>query len=235
MPRLLVFLLAATVALGACQFPRDVEGTLDRVSGGVMHVGISESDPWVRTGGREPGGVEVELLKRFAATIDARIEWVEGSESDLMEALHGRKLDVVVAGLTRRSEWQRVAALTRPYLTTKVVIAAPDEALADELSEDLEGHRIAVEANSPEAAKLSMDTDAITREVPDPAKAGGPVAIDDFMLDELGLVATDAELDEHEHAMAVSPGENAFLVKLERFLLDREHEAAQILEREAKA
>jgi polar amino acid transport system substrate-binding protein len=220
------------VTLDGCQYPRDPEGTLDRVSGGVMHVGISESDPWVRTGASKPGGVEVELLERFARTIDARIEWVEGSESDLIEALEGRKLDVVAAGLDRRSEWQRVAALTRPYLTTKVVIAAPDEATADALSSDLGGRRIAVEANSPEASKLSQDTDAIPREVDDPAEVGGPVVVDDFMLDELGLVATDAELDEHEHCLAVSLGENAFLVKLERFLLDREHEASQILEQE---
>ena len=224
-----------SLVLGACQYPRDVEGTLDRVSGGVMHVGISESDPWVRTGGREPGGVEVQLLKRFARTLDARIEWVRGSESDLVEALHGRKLDVVAAGLNRRSEWQRVTALTRPYLTTKIVIAAPDEATADELSSDLGGRRIAVEANSPEAAKLSQDTDAIPREVEDPTKAGGPVVVEDYMLDELGLVATDAELDEHEHCLAVAMGENAFLVELERFLLDREHEAAQILEQETRA
>lgn len=233
--RKLLLLALVPLVLGACQYPRDVEGTLARVSGGVMHVGISESAPWVRSGGREPGGVEVQLLRRFARTIDARIRWVRGSESELIEALHGRKLDVVAAGLNRRSEWQRVAALTRPYLTTKVVIAAPDEQTADELSEDLEGHRIAVQANSPEAAKLSQDTDAITREVDDPEKARGPVVVEDFMLDELGLVATDAELDEHEHCLAVSMGENAFLVKLERFLLDREHEAAQILEQEARA
>lgn len=232
--RLLLLLVLVPTALAGCQFPRDVEGTLDRVRGGVMHAGISESDPWVRTGGQQPGGVEVELLRRFARSLDARIEWVEGSESDLMEALHGRKLDVVLAGLTRRSQWQQTVALTRPYLTTKVVIAAPDEQTAAELSEDLGGRRIAVEAHSPEASKLSQDTDAITREVADPADARGPVAIDDFMLDELGLVATDAELDEHEHAMAVSMGENAFLVALDRFLLDREAEASAILEREAR-
>lgn len=229
-----MLLILLALLLGACQYPRDVDGTLDRASGGVMHVGVSESDPWVRTGGSEPGGVEVELLKRFAATIGARIEWVEGSESDLIEALEGRKLDVVVAGLTRRSEWKRKAALTRPYLTTKVVVAAPDEQTADELSEDLGGHRVAVEANSPEAAKLSQKTDAIAREVPDPARAGGPVAIADFMLDELGLFATDAELDKHDHAMAVAMGENAFLVALERFLLGRDAEIARILEREAR-
>ena len=56
----------------------------------------------------------------------------------------------------------------------------------------------------------------------------------DYLLDDLDLVRTDAELDEHEHAMVVAMGENAFLVELERFLLDSESEAAQLLEREGK-
>jgi hypothetical protein len=38
----------------------------------VMHVGISESDPWVRTGGREPGGVEVQHRMGTAITGPSR-------------------------------------------------------------------------------------------------------------------------------------------------------------------
>jgi polar amino acid transport system substrate-binding protein len=236
-PKSVRWCVVATVCalLAGCEYPRDPEGTLDRVRGGVVRVGVAEVDPWVTLpAGRPPGGVEVELVRRFAATLGARVEWVEGSESELMEALHGRQLDIVLAGLTRRSEWQRVAALTRPYLTTQVVIAAPDRATAERLSRDLEGRRIAVEANSPEAAKLEEDTDVIVRPVDDLATAGGPMAVPDYLLDDLGLVRTDAELDEHEHAMAVSMGENAFLVALERFLLDREAEAAAILAREGR-
>jgi polar amino acid transport system substrate-binding protein len=228
-----LLLLAAVLAVG-CQYPRDPEGTLDRVRGGVMRVGVTHVDPWVKLDGGTPSGVEVELLERFARTIDAEVEWVEGSETELMEALHGRQLDVVVAGLTRRSEWQRVVALTRPFVAYEVVIAAPDEATADRLSEDLEGARIGVEAHSPEAAKLEEDTDAEVMPVDDIAAVDGPVAVPEYMLDDLGYVRTDAELDEHEHAMAVSMGENAFLVELERFLLDREAEAGALLEREGK-
>ncbi len=224
-------MLAAVLAAG-CQYPRDPEGTLDRVRGGVMRVGDPPADPGGTLDGNAPGGVEVELLQRFARSVDAEIEWVEGSESELMDALHGRQLDVVVAGLTRRSEWQRVAALTRPFVSYEVVIAAPDQATADRLSEDLEGARIAVEAHSPEAAKLEEDTDAEVMPVGDLAAVDGPVAVPEYMLDDLGYVRTDAELDEHEHAMAVSMGENAFLVELERFLLDRETEAKALLERE---
>jgi polar amino acid transport system substrate-binding protein len=228
-------LVLMTALLCGCQFPRDPEGTLDRVRGGVLRVGVTPADPWVRLNDSgPPTGVEVDLVRRFAKTLDARVEWVEGSETDLMEALHGRQLDIVIAGLTRQSEWRRHAALTRPYLTTQVVIAAPDERTADRLSGDLGGERIAVEAHSPEAAKLEEDTDAIPVAVEDLSAVEGPAAVPDYLLDDLGLVRTDAELDEHEHAMAVSMGENGFLVTLERFLLDRESEAARLLEREGR-
>jgi polar amino acid transport system substrate-binding protein len=226
----LVVILAAL--LSGCQYPRDPEGTLDRVRGGVLRVGVTPADPWVMLNDDgAPTGVEVELVERFADTLDARVEWVAGSETDLMGALHGRQLDIVVAGLTRRSVWAHEAALTRPYLTTQVVVAAPDERTAARLSADLGGERIAVEASTPEAAKLEEDTDAVVVPVDDLAAVDGPAAVPDYLLDDLGLVRTDAELDEHEHAMAVSMGENAFLVTLERFLLDREAEAAEILER----
>jgi polar amino acid transport system substrate-binding protein len=200
-----------------------------------MRVGITPAEPFVQLNDAgDPTGVEVELVQRFAETLDARVEWVTGSETDLMEALAGGQLDLVIAGLTRQSEWERVAALTRPYLTTQVVIAAPDEREAERLSEDLGGARIAVEANSPEAAKLEQDTDAIVVPVDDLTTVDGPMAVPDYLLDDLGLVRTDAELDEHEHAMAAPMGENAFLIALERFLLDREAEAAEILEREGR-
>jgi polar amino acid transport system substrate-binding protein len=230
--RALVAVLACA-ALAACTYPRDTEGTLDRVRGGTLRVGVSPSEPWVKLpADGAPDGVEVRLVEEFARTVDAEVEWVEGSESELMEALHGRRLDVVIAGLTRRSVWMNGAALTRPYLTTQSVIAAPDPATAERLSADLGGERIAVEAYSPEAAKLEMDTDATVVPVDDLAAADGPVAVHDYLLDDLGLVRTDAELDEHEHAMAVSMGENAMLVALERFLLDREAHAAELLAEE---
>jgi polar amino acid transport system substrate-binding protein len=232
-PRVLFALLAALLLAG-CQYPQDPEGTLDRVRGDTLRVGVTEAEPWVKLSGDDPAGVEVELIKEFAATLDAEVEWVEGSESDLMEALDGRQLDVVIAGLTRRSVWMNAAALTRPYLTTQSVIAAPDAATARRLSEDLGGERIAVEANSPEAAKLEMDTDAVVVGVDSLDAVEGPAAVHDYLLDDLGLVRTDAELDEHEHAMAVSLGENATLVALDRFLLDREARAGELLAEEGK-
>ncbi|MBE2315618.1 transporter substrate-binding domain-containing protein [Solirubrobacter sp. CPCC 204708] len=221
--RLIAVLLAVVVA--GCQYPRDPEGTLERVRGGTLRVGVAPVEPWE--------AVERQLISEFARTLDARIEWVEGSESELMEALAGRQLDVVIAGLDRASPWMNEAALTRPYVTVQSVIGAPDRATAERLSDELGGERIAAEANSPEAAKLETDTDAVVVPV-DQLEPGVAAAVEDYLLDDLGLVRTDAELDEHEHAMAVSMGENAMLVTLERFLLDREAYARELLEREGK-
>jgi polar amino acid transport system substrate-binding protein len=227
--------LLAVLAIAGCQFPADPEGTLERVRGGTLHVGATEADPFVvLPDDDEPAGVEVELIKRFAKTIDAEVEWVTGSEGELMDALHGRQLDVVIGGFDRHSPWLEEVTLTRPYLNIQIVIGAPDEESARALSADLEGMTVAVEANTPEAAKLYEDTDAIPKPVTDLKDWEGPAAVPDYLLDDLDLVRTDVELDEREHAMAVASGENAFLVELERFLLDNEHTAVQLLAREGK-
>ena len=88
-PALIVMSLALPLCCG-CQIPQDTDGTLDRVKGGTVRVGVSESDPWVifEPGATEPsGGVEVKLIRRFASGLDARIEWVQGSEEELVDAI----------------------------------------------------------------------------------------------------------------------------------------------------
>jgi len=42
--------LGLPLALGGCRFPDDVEGTLDRVEGGTMPVGVVPDPPWVTLG-----------------------------------------------------------------------------------------------------------------------------------------------------------------------------------------
>ncbi len=89
------------VAGAACGIPRDPRGTLDRVRGGTMRVGVAARAPWVVLAGAEPAGVEPRLLRTFARALGARIAWTPGAESELMEALERGELDVVAGGLTR--------------------------------------------------------------------------------------------------------------------------------------
>lgn len=149
-----IAVLAALCAAG-CRIPEDPDGTLDRVEGGTLRVGVIETDPWVSEvrGGEPTGGVEVELVRAFARDLGARVEWNQGSEEELVRAMSGGDLDVVAGGITAKTRWKHDIALTRPYV----------------------------------------------------------------------------ELGGDEHVMAVPMGENAFLVRLERFLLNREDEIERLI------
>jgi polar amino acid transport system substrate-binding protein len=222
------FAIAALV-LGACaSTPVDPEGTLDRVEGGTMRVGITENDPWTVLSGAEPSGVEVEIVKRLADQLRAEIAWFEGSEEELFGALKLGSLDLVVGGLGAKNPYAAEVALTHPYLTTQVVVAVPVE---EEVPEDIAGLEVAVEEGTEEAGILAK-TEADVVLVDDVTGVSGPRVVDDWLLDDLDLADTGVRLIEADHVMAVRLGENGWLVTLERFLLERPQQIEEILNEE---
>ena len=183
--------LLAVLAAG-CGIPRDPESTLDRVRGGTLRAGITASEPWTTLEGGRPGGVEVELVERFATELGARVEWVDGSEADLIAALEVRELDLVVGGLTADTPWQAKAAITRSYATTRVVVAVP---ASQPPPDDIAGVRVAVEAGTDAAGILEDKTDAIPVRVADVTQVrGSAVAIEEWLLADLDLRDTGVHL-----------------------------------------
>lgn len=195
-----------------------------------MRVGVIESDPFVIFDAVEPGGVEPRILEGFAAELDAEIEWFPGGEEELMGALEKRELDVVIGGLTSTTPWSKMVALTHPYLTTAVVVGAPS---AGEAIEDIAGVEVAVEKGTQEAGVLEK-TDAEVVLVEDVTEFDGVVVVDNWLLDDLDLVDTGDRLIESDHVMATPFGENAWLVRLERYLLTHEDEIKSILDEEGR-
>ena len=176
--------------------------------------------------------MEVALVERFAAGIGARVEWVEGSEAELANALRYRELDLAVGGFDTKTPWTREAAFTRPYFVTYVVVGVPRQ---DPVPEDIAGLRVAAETGS-ETAGLLNKTDAVVELVDslDEAK-GRPAAVDEWLLDDLGLHATNVRLSKTSHVMAVPLGENGWQVALERFLLRLpSEEVSALLDREGR-
>jgi polar amino acid transport system substrate-binding protein len=223
--------LALALTLAACEYPRDVEDTLQRVEGGTMVVGVVDNPPWVITGGAEPRGVEPELVRQFAAQLEAEIEWVEGNESELVTALEGFQIDLLIGGLTRGSPFGKEVALTRPYVDTEIEFGVPP---GEELPEDLNGVRIWVEEASEAAALLQEEEEeTVAVGVEEVAGIEGPTLLETYYIDALGYERTDHIMRDDEHCMAVPAGENAFLVELEKFLLPRGEEAEALLERVA--
>jgi polar amino acid transport system substrate-binding protein len=226
--RLTVVLLLTTIAAAGCQYPRDPDGTLNRVEGGVMRVGVTEADPWVVLEGDRPvGGAEVELTRRFARELGARIEWVQGSEEELVDAAKEGQVDLILAGITSKSRWKKDVAFTRPYVETRSVVGIPP---GRSFPEDFAGVPVAAELGTEEEGLLAQKTEARVVPVRDLAsRAGRPAAVPHYLLDDLRLTDSGTELDSAKHVMAVKLGENAFMVRLERFLLNREDEIERLL------
>ncbi len=61
---------------------------------------------------------------------------------------------------------------------------------------------------------------------------GRPAAVEQWLLDDLGLVDTGVRLAEADHVAAVRSGENAWLVALERYLIAHEADAERLLAEE---
>ncbi|TRW43954.1 transporter substrate-binding domain-containing protein [Georgenia yuyongxinii] len=119
-------LVAPVLLLGlagcAIDIPADPDGTLDRVTGGTLRVGVSPNPPWTDLpDGAEgkPAGTEVELVEEFAAAVEAEVVWVPGGEEDLVGQLEDGALDLVVGGLTATSPWSDKVALTYRYAVTE--------------------------------------------------------------------------------------------------------------------
>jgi polar amino acid transport system substrate-binding protein len=227
----LAVLLAAGL-LAACGVPRDPEGTLDRVRGGTLRAGISQHEPWTRLGTGQPSGVEVRLVERFARELGATVQWSDGSEAELVAAMEVRELDLMVAGLTADTPWQAKVAITRGYATTRVVVAVPaDQPVPD----DIAGLRVAVEDGTEAAGLLQEKTDAVPVRVADVTQVrDSAVVVDEWLVDVLGLKDTGVHLHTAEHVMATPLGENAFLARLERFLIAHQGEVPALLDAEAR-
>lgn len=230
----LLCLAVSALPAAACQFPADVEGTLDRVTDGTLRVGVIENEPWVELApGREPRGVEPELLRRFARELGAEIEWVRGTESELAAALRGFQLDVVAGGLTRAWPYREEVALTRPYVDTEIELGVPP---GTAVPGSLGGMEIWVEEGSEAAALLRQEEDdAVPVYFRHLDEVSGPALLHTYEIAAIGWERTDYILRDDEHALAVPSGENAFLVELEKFLLDRGEEAEDLLHRVARA
>jgi polar amino acid transport system substrate-binding protein len=204
--------LGLSFVVGGCGFPRDAEGTLERVRGGEMNVGVSENAPWVRFEGEEPRGIEPALIERWAEGLGAKIRWVRGTESDLVEALERREIDVLAAGLTDKTPWSKRMGVSGPYLTTRLSVGCPEGA-----PREWKGKPVVVAAEEPKLSALVRGKDG--QPVPESERADGHCrAGHDFELKARGMEPTDPELATEKHVLAVAPGESAFLLDLDRFL-----------------
>ena len=211
-------LILSLLLLAACNLPRDSDGTLDRVRGGTMRVGVVIDTPWTKDSAGVIGGIEGAMARVLAESLGSHIEWIRAPEGDLLAALHHRELDLVIGGLRATSPWKQQVALTRPFYEDTVSVGgAPNEAPPATLDKV----PVSLLQGDPAAGEVRKKG-GVPRFVPRLDSVRGPVAAPTWKLSQLGRRENPAlRLTEEQHVLAAAPGENAFLTRVELMLIGR--------------
>lgn len=228
-PVLGLLLLLGISACDDLDFPKDPEGTLERVTAaGRMRVAAVDHEPWVVwNDGSEPGGAEARLVVAFAQGLHVAVEWRRASAFDALEALKRGDIDLAIGGFTETEiSAHQGAAPTYPYFTEALVIASTPGA---PVPEKLDGEKV----HSPPGLMVdSLIEDAGGVPVSDSRQ--GLVALPHWQIPGHSLVATGIVLHRNSHVMAVPRGENAWVGRLERFLRRNDDRLEEILRESAR-
>lgn len=218
-------LAACAAYLSGCgRFPEDPRGTLEgALERGSLRAGAVAGEPWVKGAPPEPPtGVEAELVQAFAAELGLRVDWRWGTYEEIFDALAGYELDVAIGGFTSANPGKRLVGLTAPYYRSRGIVGRPQSSPP---LEDLKSVTVVTRSASGFRDKLEREG-AIVREVEKLVPTDFPVAAEAWEIEGLGLAETELRLTRSLHAMAVPPGENAMLMRLETFLQRRSGDAA---------
>jgi polar amino acid transport system substrate-binding protein len=218
------FPLLLILVIAACNLPRDAGGTLERVRNGTLRAGYMVHPPWVIDASGAPAGVEARLVQELARSLGASIAWVRGPEDELLTALEHRELDIVIGGLTRESPWKKQVGLTRPYYIDSTIVSG----LRDATVRGMKGESVGVEDGDPAAVYIRKKGG---RPVPlsNLGKFSGPVAAPAWKLNRLGRPAAGVLLHTSRQVLAVAPGENGWLLRVEELLHRHERDFPTLL------
>jgi polar amino acid transport system substrate-binding protein len=209
---------------GCHSLPRDPKSTLNLVHRRPLRVGLIENAPWVVRDGDEPTGTEVDLVREFAAQLGTTPKWHWGGEEEQIEALEHFALDLVIGGMSSRTPWKQKIGLTSPYFKETIRVGS----LLSQPISSLNGMTVGV-LDDQTAALVAAKGGRVIRvsNTSDASLIAGP----DWQLQQLNVSVSDMELDSRKHVMAVPPGENAFIKRLDEFLYSRRGSVASLLQK----
>lgn len=110
-----LFIIIICAVLVGCTFPRDPENSYEEAKKSTLRIGLVKNPPYVITQGEEPSGSEVRMLRNFAKKEGLQIEFMAGSETQLINKLHKFDLHIVAGGFDKKTLWKKKAGLSAPY------------------------------------------------------------------------------------------------------------------------
>ncbi|PKD16190.1 hypothetical protein APR41_10410 [Salegentibacter salinarum] len=122
-PILVVFL----ILFMACDFPKDPENSYQQAESGHLLVGITINPPFTQKTEDSLFGKEVSFIKEFAEENKLKVEFMEGSESELIKKIEKFKLHLIIGGFDKKTHWKKKVGLSAPYDQKHVIIVPKGE------------------------------------------------------------------------------------------------------------
>ncbi len=204
--------------LAGCEsYPNDPMNSLENARGDTLRVGAIETAPWIILENGEVRGIEAEIIKGFAKKIDARVEWVKGTEEELMPLLENYELQLLAGGLTAGNPWKKRVGMTGAYKKVKVVVC---NTLGETLPEKIEDLEVGVKKGSAIGAYVKKKN-GLPVFVDSLEQYNGLVAVYEHELGKFPCKESQLSIYTEKHVIALPRGENSLLMTLEEYL----HEA----------
>lgn len=111
-----LFILICAILFTACgDFPKDSNGTLERIINDTIYAGYSDNI-YVHT--------DTQMINSFAKECGAVVKWTRGDQYYLTTLIEHKQLDLATGGFTRKSPFEKYVAYSRPYVARKVALSA---------------------------------------------------------------------------------------------------------------
>lgn len=104
----------AVALVAACDLPRDPAGTLDRVTGGTLRVGMVAAESTAMAGHAAMARADRDLIEGLAREVRASPVWTHASAEALFLALERREIDLVAGGVYGDTPWAGRIGLSNP-------------------------------------------------------------------------------------------------------------------------
>lgn len=95
--------------------PTDPDGTLGRVTSATLRVGASPDGAMITAVDGTVTGPEAELVRGFADSVGADVEWTVSGEENLVGLIESGEIDLAVGGMTDQTLWTPRVGVTRGY------------------------------------------------------------------------------------------------------------------------
>ncbi len=208
------YLLLVTGLAGCDTYPKDPLSTLEEAKSEGLAVGVIQAPPWVEMAGGDLRGMEVDLVKGFAKTLGTEINWVRGSETELMRILEAHELHVVIGGLSARTPWKKSVGLTNSWIKENIIVC---HTTPGPLPDEIKGLSVAAIKGSAVIADVK-NKDAVPNPVDSFAGYSGLMAMSELDSARAECGSDTRVIKTNKHVIAVARGENALLMALEEYL-----------------